>query len=370
MAEPNRSSWWRFDYRTNRKQKSLSIGLYPEISLSEARAKRDELRKQLASGIDPSQQRKAQRIAQTGADSFEVIAREWWEHKKDTWTSGHANRTLTRLVKDVFPFLGTKTINSITAKMLFETIRRIEVRGAIETAHRTNQTCESVFAFGIGTGRCENNPATAIRTVLKPIPRQKNFARVKGSTNIAILLDNLDEYRGTLILRVALSLMPLVFVRPGELAKVEWVDIDFEDALWTIPAHIKKQSAVLKQDDSRVHLVPLSSQAIALLREIQPLTGMGRYVFTNCRTAPGSKYERHMAPESMLSALRRMGYDKEEMTTHGFRGIASTQIREVHKNRFSEAVIESQLSHSIGNKTQQAYDHAVYLAERRELMQW
>ncbi len=370
VAEPERSSWWRFDYRVDGKQKTLSLGLYPEITLPGARDRRAELRAQVANGIDPSQQRKAERISQSGADSFEPIAREWWEYKKDTWTEGHAQRTLIRLVNDVFPYLGFTPINRITAITLLETIRRIESRGAIETAHRTNQACEAVFAYAIGTGRCENNPATAIRTVLKPVPPQKNFARLKNIDDISTLLNDIIDYKGSPIVRAALQLLPLTFVRPGELATLEWKDIDFDKALWTVPAHIKKQRAVLKNDPDRVHYVPLSRQAITILRDIHPLTGNGRYVFTGLRTAAGSKHERHMAAEALLSALRRMGYSKEEMTAHGFRGIASTRIREDGKGKFSGEVIEAQLSHIVKGKTEAAYNHAQYLNDRAELMQW
>jgi Phage integrase family. len=244
VAEPERSSWWRFDYRIDGKQKTLSIGLYPEKSLPDARSDRAELRGQVANAIDPSQQRKAERASQSGADSFESIAREWWAYKKDAWTDGHAQRTLTRLVNDVFPYLGATPINTITAIVLLETIRRIESRGAIESAHRTNQACEGAFAYAIGTGRCENNPATAIRSVLKPAPPQKNFARLKDTGDISTLLNNIEEYKGSAIVRAALQLLPLTFVRPGELAKLEWSDIDFDKALWTVPAHVKKQRAV------------------------------------------------------------------------------------------------------------------------------
>ncbi len=237
VAEPERSSWWRFDYRFEGKQKTLSIGSYPEISLVDARSKRTKLREQVANTIDPSQQRKAERISLGGANSFEAIAREWWEHTKGKWTEGHAKRTLTRLINDVFPYVGAIPINNITAVVLLETIRRIESRGAIESAHRTNQACDGVFAYGIGTGRCENNPATAIRSVLKPAPPQKNFARLKETSDIALLLNTIEEYKGSAIVRAALQLLPLTFVRPGELAKLEWSDIDFNKALWTVPAH-------------------------------------------------------------------------------------------------------------------------------------
>ncbi len=370
VAEAKRSSWWRFDYRTGGKQKTLSFGTYPEVSLQDARIKRVELRKQIASGIDPGQQRKAERITESGANSFEAIAREWWAHKKDTWTEGHATRTLTRLVNDVFPYLGAKPVNSINAITMLDVIRRIESRGAIETAHRTNQTCEAAFAFAIGTGRCDNNPAAAIRSVLKPLPTKKNFARLKEKADIANLLENIHEYKGSIIVRSALKLLPLVFLRPGELAKAEWQDIDLDKAMWTIPAQNKKQRQALKQDVTRVHLVPLSRQAIEILREIQPLTGNGRYVFTGLRTKANTAYERHMAPESMLAALRRMGYSRDEMTAHGFRGIASTKIREAGKGVFSRDVIEAQLAHTVRDKTEAAYNHAEYMEERAKMMQW
>jgi integrase len=370
IAEPQRSSWWRFDYRFSDKQKTLSVGLYPEVTLKSARSSRDEMRKLIASGIDPAQQRKAERDSSSGADSFETIALEWWNHKKDTWTPEHADRTLARLVNDVFPYIGKHPINTITALTLLNVIRKIEARGAIETAHRTNQSCDAVFAYAIATERCENNPATAIRTVLKPIPPEKHFARLKETGDIAALLRNIDDYKGTPEVRAALQLLPYTFVRPGELVKAEWKDINFDTALWTIPAHVKKQRTVFKNDINRVHLVPLSKQAIAMLREIHPLTGHGRYIFPNSRTPSGAKDERHITEDSLLAAIRRMGYAKDEMTAHGFRGIASTRLREDGKNLFSDAVIESQLAHTFKNDTQKAYDHAEYIPERAAMMQW
>lgn len=370
IAEPNRSSWWRFDYRFNEKQKTLSVGTFPDISLAEARELRATLRNQVANGIDPSQQRKIEKICKNGGDSFEIIAREWWIHTKDKWTEGHANRTLTRLINDVFPFHGKNAINTITAAELLTTMRRIENRGAIETAHRTNHTCEAVFSYAIGTSRCDNNPAVAIKSVLKHAPPQKNFARLKDINDIGSLLKNIDCYKGTYIIQSALKLMPLTFTRPNELASLEWGHIDLKKAMWTIPAHIKKQKKADKENPNNVHFVPLSSQSLAILKDIHNLTGNGRYVFTSIRTSPGSKHERPITRESLLTAIRRMGYSKDEMTSHGFRGIASTQIREINKNKFSNDVIETQMSHKTGGKVQQAYDHAVYLPERIELMQW
>ena len=370
IAEPSRSSWWRFDYRIAGKQNSLSAGIYPEVTLASAREKRAELKLLVSKGIDPSAQRKSEKDSKSGADCFETIAHEWWNHKKDAWTEGHAQRTLTRLINDVFPYLGSISINTINAADMLKTIRRIESRGAIETAHRTNQTCESVFAYAIGTSRCDNNPSTAIRSVLKEAPPPQNFARLKDVADIANLLRDIDHYKGSIITKTALQLIPLTFVRPNEIASLEWSNIDFDNALWTVPAHIKKQKKKDKLDESKTHLVPLSTQAIAILKDIFPLTGTGRYVFTGLRTSSGSNYERPITTESLLAAIRRMGYTKEDMTTHGFRGIASTQIREINKNRFADAVIETQLAHKVGDKVRQAYDHAGYLPERIELMQW
>ena len=370
VVEPIRSSWWRFDYRFAGKQKTLSAGSYPDVSLADARQTRTEFKTLIAKAIDPSAQRKAESDSKSGADSFETIAHEWWEHNKDKWTEGHAKRTLTRLINDVFPYLGSISINIINAADMLKTIRRIESRGAIETAHRTNQTCEAVFAYAIGTSRCENNPANSIRSVLKEAPPPKHFARLKDINDIANLLVNIDNYKGTIIVKTALRLIPLVFVRPTEIATLEWKHIDFDKSLWTIPSHIKKQPKALKQIVTNTHIVPLSTQAIDILKDIYPLTGGGRYVFTGARTSSGSKYERPMTIEALRSAIIMMGYAKEEMTTHGFRGIASTQIREINKNKFSHDVIERQMSHEVGGKVQRAYDDADYLDERAELMQW
>lgn len=378
------ATWWRFNYTVGGERKTISLGAFPQVTLPAARQRCAKARELVASGIDPSGVRKTEkahtkqreeraRLISAGLptpDSFEFVAREWWAHTKGKWTDGHADRTLTRLVNDVFPYLGSTPINAITAINMLDTIRRIEGRGAIESARRTNQACEGVFSYAIGTGRCDNNPSTAIRGVLKPAPRTKNFARVTGEAEISALLANVGGYKGGFITRCALRLMALLFVRPNELAGMEWAHIDTANALWTIPAHKKKQSAALKQDPSRVHLVPLSCQALAVLEELRPLTGRGRYAFTSNRTEAGSNSERHITIEALLAAIRRMGYGKDDMTTHGFRGIASTQIREVGQGKFREEVIEAQLAHAAKSKTQAAYDHAIYLPERTALMQW
>lgn len=384
LVKPNGAKWWRFDYTIGGKRKTLSLGTYPDTTLANARTKAAEARNSIANGTDPSDTRKATKAAQqleientkridSGLPiigSFEQIAREWWEYKRDTWTPGHADRTLTRLVNDVFPYIGRLDINIINAPLLLETIRRIENRGAIETARRANQSCDAVFSFAIGTGRGENNPASAISAVLKPVPRKKHFSRLKDKGEIAGLLQAIDDYKGYAVTRAALKLLPMVFVRPGELVSARWCDVDLDGALWVIPSHIKKQSATLKQDTSRVHVVPLSRQAVEVLNEIRPLTGFGDHVFVGSRSRSGTESERHITIESLLAAIRRMGYSKDDMTTHGFRGIFSTIIREVSAGKFRNEVIESQMSHAIGNKVEAAYNHAEYLEERSVMMQW
>jgi len=255
------------------REKLLSLGTYPEVGLKEARDKRDEARKQLAAGIDPGEARKAQKTAE--ADSFEAVAREWLAKHTPRWAPGHASKTIGRLERDIFPWLGGRPVGQITAPELLAALRRIEARGAVEAAHRAHQTCGRVFRYAIATGRAERDPAADLRGALPPV-KEKHHAAITDPKAVGALLRAIDGYRGSFITQCALRLAPLTFVRPGELRKAEWSEIDLKAAEWRIPAERMKMKTQ--------HIIPLSVQVVAILGELYPLTGPGHYVFPGLRT--------------------------------------------------------------------------------------
>lgn len=356
---PNGSKWWRLRYRFGGKPKMLSLGTYPETSLKEAREKRDEARKLLAAGIDPSDHKKAAKRTEGGEDSFEHIAREWHARHMANKSEGHATKTLERLQKDVFPWIGGKAARDITAPELLAMLRRIESRGAIELCHVTKRICGQVFRYAIATGRAERDPAADLKGALQPV-KSEHFAAITDPKAIGELLRAIEGYTGHFATQCALKLSPLVMLRPGEVRQAEWAEIDIEAAEWRIPA------AKMKMRDE--HIVPLSRQAIEILEAIRPLTGRGRYVFPSARTASGAKDERPMSETAVLSALRRMGFTKEDMTAHGFRSMASTRLNESHL--FHADAIERQLAHGERDSVRAAYNRAEHLPERRKMMQW
>lgn len=355
LVQPNGGKWWRLKYRIGGKEKLLSMGTYPEVSLKDARLRRDEARKQLASGIDPSAHRKATKAArETGmAETFEVIAREWHAKQAARWSEIHAGRMLDRLEKDLFPYLRARPIKLITAPELLTVLRRKEGKGAAYSAKRLRQISDQVFRYAIATGRAERNIATDLRGALQP-PQKTHHAAITDPREVGGLLRAVDAYQGTLVTSCALRLAPLVFVRPGELRQAEWSEIDLEAAEWNIPAYKMKMR--------EAHLVPLSIQAVAILREIQPLTGSGRYVFPSVRTS-----KRPMSDNAVLSALRRMGIAKDEMSGHGFRAMARTILDEVLQVR--PDYIEHQLAHAVRDPNGRAYNRTAHLNERRKMMQ-
>jgi integrase len=337
------------------RKKPLAFGVYPETGLKEARDKRDEARKQLAQGIDPGKTRKAMKAAKAAdAETFEVIAREWHSKFSPNWTQEHAERILRRFERDIFPWLGKQPIREITAPELLTVLRRIESRGALDTAHRAHQNCGQVFRYAVATGRAERDPCGDLRGALPPV-KEKHHASITDTKAIGELLRAIDDYQGSFVTKCALRLAPLVFVRPGELRSAEWAEINFDAAEWRIPA------AKMKMRDP--HIVPLSRQALAILKELQPLTGHGRYIFPSARTPNG---DRCMSENAVLAALRRMGYGKEEMTGHGFRSMASTLLNEQGWHRDA---IERQLAHAERNAVRAAYNYAEHLPERRKMMQ-
>lgn len=348
---PSKGKLWRYKYRFEGKEKRLSLGAYPDVPLAMARDRRDEARRLLAQGIDPSKQRKADR-AESSSTSFEAVAREWYSRYSVSWSESHADRVLRDLERDIFPWIGTQPVNNITAPELLVVLRRVEHRGAVETAHREMQVCGQVFRYGIATSQATHNPAADIRGALAPV-KKKNFASLRDPKAVGDLLRAIDIYQGAFPTLCALRLAPLVFVRPGELRRAEWSQINLDDAEWRIPAE--------KMKARQPHIVPLSNQAVAILKELQPLTGSGRYVFPGVRSR-----QRPMSENTVNAALRRLGYTKDQMTGHGFRSMASIIL---HEQGWDSAIIELQLAHTDRNKVKAAYNFAQHLPKRREMMQ-
>jgi len=354
LVKPNGGKYWRLKYRFAGVEKVLALGVYPDISLSNARERRDEARKLLANSTDPNTVKKAQKAAKTALteNSFELVAREWFMRHKPNWKENHSSKIFRRLEVDIFPWIGTRPIGEIIAPELLSVIRRIESRGALETAHRALANCGQVFRYAVATGRAQRDPSADLRGALPPV-KEKHHASITDPKAIGELLRDIEGYQGAFVTRCALRLAPLVFLRPGELRKAEWTEIDLDKAEWRIPATRMKMDAV--------HIVPLASQAVAILREIQPLTGDGKYVFTGARTTT-----RPMSENTVLSALRRLGYTTDEMTGHGFRSMASTLLNE---QGFNRDAIERQLAHAERDGVRAAYNYAEYLPDRRRMMQ-
>lgn len=353
LLKPNGSRWWRFDYRYGGKRKTLSMGVYPDVSLKDARNRRDEARKLLASDADPGENRKAVKSAKMdqAANSFEVITREWYTKYSATWNASHGERIIRRFERDIFPWIGGKPIAEIAAPDLLAAVRRIENRGALETAHRALGNCGQVFRYAIATGRATRDISSDLRGALPPV-KGEHFAAITEPKQVGALLRAMDGYTGSQIVRCALRLAPLVFVRPGELRKAEWKDIDMDGAEWRYIVTKTKTP----------HIVPLSRQAVEILTELQALTGGGRFVFPGARTNG-----RPMSDNAILAAMRRMGIDKEEMSGHGFRAMARTILDEVLG--FRPDFIEHQLAHAVKDPNGRAYNRTAHLAERRKMMQ-
>ena len=355
--------WWRFKYRFAGKEKLLSMGTYPDTPLKAARDRRDRARALLEEGVDPSEARRAEKASRSEVvvNGFEAVAREWHVtiHLGQV-SAGHAARTLIRLEQDVFPWLGGLPVGEIKAPQLLQAMRRIEARGAIETAHRALQACGQVFRYAIATGRAERDPTPDLRGALKPVLVQ-HMAAITDPKRVGDLLRAIESYKGMPITRAALQLAPLVFVRPGELRKAEWIEFDLDAAQWSIPAERMKRTKQEKLSGT-AHVVPLSRQGLAILRELQPLTGHGRYLFPSPRTG-----ERPMSDNGVLSALRRMGFPSDEMTGHGFRAMARTLLAE--RLNVDEAVIEAQLAHAVKDSLGRAYNRTEFLEQRRKMLQ-
>lgn len=355
LVHPKGSKYWRFKYSILGKEKLLAFGVYPEVSLAEARIQRDEARKHLVNGVDPSLLKKAAKQAAITAseNSFQAIAQEWYVKHSARWVPSHHLKIIRRLERDVFPWIGSRPIAQITAPEFLTVLRRVESRGALDTAHRIYQTCGQVFRYAIATGRAERNPTSDLRGALPPV-QGNSFAAIIEPHKLGQLLRTMDGYEGYFVTKCALRLAPLLFVRPGELRQAEWSEMNLDLAEWNIPA----QKMKMRQP----HLVPLAKQAVLILQELRPLTGAGQYVFPCVRTQ-----HRPMSDNTVNAALKRLGYDSTEVTAHGFRATARTLLDEILN--FRPDVIEHQLAHTVKDPNGRAYNRTTHLEIRRNMMQ-
>lgn len=338
---------WRLRYRWRNREQLLTLGRYPDISLAEARLMREEAKAELRAGRNPS----LRRAPRDG--SFETVAQRWLKTMEPSWTPGHARTVRSRLDRDLLPWLGPRPVAEISAPEVLDVLRRVQDRGAVESAHRIRQIASQVFDLAIIEGRRVDNPAAALAKALRS-PRAKHMPALTHPDDVRRLMRAIHAYEGTNVVRTALRLAPLVMLRPGELRHGEWSEIDVEDALWTIPAE--------KMKGRVAHSVPLSRQALELLRELRPQTGDGRYIFPSPRTG-----ERPMSNNAILAALRSMGFSKDEMTGHGFRAMARTMLDEQLQVR--PDYIEQQLAHALKDPNGRAYNRTKHLRERRVMMQ-
>jgi integrase len=353
LIKPNGGKYWRLKYRFANKENHLALGVYPEVTLNMARDKRDEARKILASGVDPSQAKKdvkRQKLL-SAANSFEVLAREWHSKQTAKWTDKHRDKVIRRLETDTFPALGTRPIDAITAPELLAVIRQIESRDALDVAHRVLQTVGQIFRYGIVTGRAQRDVSADLRGALK-VPKKSHYANLKP-TELPEFIKKLEEYDGDLQTKLGLKLLMMTFVRTGELRAAKWEEIDFEKKEWRIPAERMKMR--------EMHIVPLSKQALMVLQSLRELNGHSEHLFPN-RNRPTT----FISENTLLYAIYRMGYHSRA-TGHGFRATASTVLNE---HGFRSDVIERQLAHAERDDVRASYNYAQYLPERHKMMQW
>lgn len=374
--QPNGARWWRLKYRHGGREKRLSLGVYPAVGLAEARRRRDEARALLATGTDPSAVRKAERAedqrdrenlrrAEQGLPaigSFEQVAREWLAlvHEPEV-SAGYAKRSRIQLEADVFPWIGSKPVRSVTAPMLLDLLRKVEARGALDTAHRVKQTCGLVFRYAIAKGHAERDPVPDLRGALA-VPITTHYAATDDPAKLGELLRAVAGYSGSPVTRAALTLGMLTFQRPGNVLSMRWADIDLDAGTWAIPSASMKRTKQAKVSGPD-HVVPLASQAVQTLRELYPLTCTGVYCFPNMRTKG-----RPMSNVTMNAAMRRMGFGADEITAHGFRSTARTIIAE-RLPAIDPEWVEAQLAHGKKGPLGMAYDRARYLDQRRTMMQ-
>ena len=355
QVTPAGGKLWRWKYRYNKKERLASLGKYPRVSLAEARAKHQMLRDRLAAGEDPAEHLRQEKETQQGIaqNTFELVAREWHKKNLDTWTEQYSGQIMRRLEADIFSQIGDAPIAELKPMHMLTALQKIEDRGARETAHRIKQTCGQILRYAVATGRAERDIVADLRGALAPV-KKGHHAALTDPADVAGLMKAIDGYDGSFVVKCALRLLPLVFVRPGELQKMEWAEVDLEQKQWCIPSEKMKMR--------QPHMVPLSLQALAILKEIKPLTGSGKYVFP-CQRSNA----RPMSNMALLAALRRIGYTKEQMTPHGFRAMARTLLDEVLQIR--PDFIEHQLAHAVRDPNGRAYNRTAHLKERQKMMQ-
>lgn len=372
LVKADGAKYWRFKYRLAGREKLISLGVYPAVSLKQARKRRDEARALIRDRKDPSAERKAQKRAAkiAAANSFEAVAREYVANQSERWTAGHVKDVVRPLEKDVFPEIGARPIREIEPPELLDVLRNIEARGARDMAHRALQICGAIFRYGVASGRCKSDPSRDLKGALAPhVKRHMARLRQEELPELLAKIDAYDrEHGGDAVTRLALQLMAGTFLRTNELIGAQWTEIDFAKATWTVPAsRMKLKKAQKTGPNARPHIVPLSGQVLAVLAETKALSGGSRFVF------PGRNWAKPVSNNTMLYALYRMGY-KGRMTGHGFRGVASTILNGAKKpdgtRLFHEDVIERQLAHCEKDKVRGAYNDAEHREERTAMMQW
>ena len=350
---PKGGKLWRLKYRFDRKEKRLALGQYPEISLADARKRREAARELIAHGVDPSEERKAKRAERDArlSNTFEAVAREWFEKQASNWAPSHSDKIKLRLENDVIPWLGKRPVAEVAAPEILKVLRRIEGRGAVDTAHRVHQNCGQIMRYAVATGRADRDPSGDLRGALSAAKRE-HFAAITEPVQVAALLRAIDAFQGTFVVQCALRLAPMVFVRPGELRKARWADLDLDKAEWRYLVSKTKTD----------HLVPLSTQAVEILRELHAKTGHREYVF------PGREPRKPMSEAAVNAALRRLGYDtRTEITGHGFRAMARTILHQ--ELNFAPELIEHQLAHRVPDSLGAAYNRTKFIEQRRVMMQ-
>lgn len=356
LVQPKGAKYWRYKYRYGGKEKVLALGVYDEVSLKAARQKHQAARDKLAQGIDPGEVRKVEKLTRhlAAAESFEAVAQEWFNLTMPEKSESYRERTGRILKKDLYPVLGNRPIAAITAPELLAALKRIEGRGAFDIAHRAKQTAGQVFRYAVATGRAERDPSADLKGALKPKRQKKHHAAITDPAEVGRLLLAMDGFQGTPTVKTALLLSPLLFQRPGEIRGMEWSEINWDAEQWEIPAEKMKMRLP--------HIVPLSTQALGLLRALEPLTGRGRYVFPSARGA-----SRCLSENGVRTALRTMGYGNDTMTPHGFRALARTLLDEQLGYRVDW--IEHQLAHAVRDANGRAYNRTSHLKDRAVMMQ-
>jgi integrase len=360
-TSPNGAKRWFWKFQIDGKESRLALGSYPGVGLKDARRARDEARRRRREGVNPVRARAVAKLASSASDSFEAVAREFCATKAPGWSASHASQWLRCCAKDLFPYLGALPPAEVTAPLLLSVLKRVQARGALRLAHDLREYAGQIFRYGIATGRCAGNPAADLRGALQPFV-ERHAGAVLDPQRAGELLRAIDGYVGHPVTRAALLISALTFQRPGNVRSMQWAHVDLDAALWTIPASEMKRTVAGKLN-GRPHLVPLSQQAVAVLRELQPLTSRSKYVFPGLLGA-----DRCMSENTVRNALRRMGYDNDEMTAHGFRAMARTLIAE-RLSGIAPDVVEAQLAHGKSGPLGMAYDRAEYMQQRRQLMQ-